>query len=120
MAEKTKNNVNILGRLGRDPDYRISTNGMPIARLSVATNRTAQDGRVFTEWHRVTVFGAAATAAAENLVKGSRVDIEGSLRYNSYTDNEGIVRFTAEIVANPDGVGFLGEVSNEEAPSSEQ
>ena len=54
------NRVMLIGRLGRDPELRYTTNGTPVCSLSIATDESYIDrdgNRVErTEWHRVSVF----------------------------------------------------------------
>lgn len=100
----SKNRVNLLGNLGRDPEHRLLANGTPVTTVSLATSevwRDKQSGerQERTEWHRVIFFGELAKIAAEYLVKGSSIDIEGRLRTRKWTDKDGVERYATEIVA---------------------
>ena len=53
-----------------------------------------------TEWHRVVVFGKLGEIAGDYLRKGSSVYVEGSIRYDKYTDKNGVERYTTDIIAN--------------------
>jgi single-strand DNA-binding protein len=53
-----------------------------------------------TEWHRVKLFGRLAEIAGEYLKKGRQVYIEGSLRTDKYTGQDGVERYSTDIVAN--------------------
>ena len=98
----TKNTVNVMGRLGKAPTLK-SEKG-PAVRLDVATDRYKSDT---TDWHTVTVFGKTAEACMASLKKGSMVDIEGRIKYDKYTQEDGTERWFTEIIANPGGVRFL-------------
>lgn len=101
MAEKSLNKVQIIGRLGKDPELRYTSNGVAVATLSVATNSRYKDGEEWkdqTEWHRVVLWERTAEVAGEYLKKGSQVYIEGRLQTRSYDDKEGVKRYTTEIV----------------------
>ena len=107
MAKGTVNKVIILGRLGQDPEVRATQSGMQVATLSVATNElgkkdasTGQRGQDQTEWHRCLLFGKTAEIAATYLKKGAMVYLEGKLRTNKWTDQNGVDRYTTEIVCN--------------------
>jgi single-strand DNA-binding protein len=52
-----------------------------------------------TEWHRIVVFGKLAETCGNYLAKGRLVYIEGRLRTQQWEDNQGVKRFTTEIVA---------------------
>ena len=98
------NNVILVGNLGRDPEIRYSAEGNAWCNLSLATSfnwRDRQTGerREETEWHRVVMFGRLAEIAGEYLRKGRPVYIEGRLRTRKWTGQDGVERYTTEIVA---------------------
>lgn len=99
------NKVILVGNLGADPETRYSTSGSPIVSIRVATTESWRDKQTGdqqerTEWHRVKFFGRLAEIAAEYLRKGSQVYIEGSIRTDRYTGQDGIERFSTEVIAN--------------------
>lgn len=98
------NKVILIGNLGIDPEVRTLESGTKVARLSVATSEsyTNKEGaRVEeTEWHSITLWRHFAETAEKYLKKGSKVYIEGRLRTRSYTDKEGIQKYTTEIICN--------------------
>lgn len=98
------NKVILVGNLGNDPDTKYTQSGMAITRLSLATTsvRKDKDGnqQERTEWHRVVFFGKLAEIAGEYLRKGSNVYIEGSLRYDKYTGQDGVEKYSTDIVAD--------------------
>lgn len=103
------NLVQIIGRLGRDPELRYTSSGSPICSLNVATDKSYNDrdgNRVErVEWHRVSVFGKIAESCANYLAKGSLVYVEGNLTTRKWQDQNGQERFTTEIKAK--SVQFL-------------
>lgn len=108
------NKVILLGTLGKDPETR----GKACA-LSIATNERWKDKATGemqerTEWHRVKLFGRLAEIASEYLRKGRSVYIEGKLSTSKYTDNQGIERYTTDIIG--DEMQLLGGA--EAKPSS--
>ncbi len=97
------NKVILIGNLGRDPDIRMTSDGEPVANLSVATSETWTDKnsgekKERTEWHRVTIFGGAAKVAQDYLRKGSKVYLEGKLQTRKWQDQSGADRYTTEVV----------------------
>lgn len=104
------NKVILVGNLGGDPEVRYTQGGMAICRISLATTsvRKDRDGnqQERTEWHRVVFFGKLGEIAGEYLRKGSQVYVEGSLRYDKYTGQDGVEKYTTDIVA--DDMQMLG------------
>jgi single-strand DNA-binding protein len=95
------NKAILVGNLGRDPEIRYTQAGEPIANFSVATNErwTDKSGQKqeLTAWHRVEVFGKAAQVARDYLSKGRSVYIEGTIRYDEWTDKDGNKRSATKI-----------------------
>ncbi|MBO4684219.1 MAG: single-stranded DNA-binding protein, partial [Desulfovibrio sp.] len=95
------NRVMLIGRLGRDPELRYTTNGTPVCSLSIATDESYIDrdgNRVErTEWHRVSVFQRQAENCSQYLSKGSLVYVEGQLQTRKFQDQQGQERFVTEI-----------------------
>ncbi len=98
------NTVTLLGNLGADPVVRFTPTGKKVANLSLATterwtDRESGEKKERTEWHRVVLWGRRAEIAEEFLKKGSPALIEGSNRTRSWTDKDGVKRYTTEVVA---------------------
>ncbi len=98
------NKVILIGNLGRDPEVRHTNDGRPIVNLSVATSeswrdRTSGERREKTEWHRVVIFDEKICEVAQKyLNKGSTVYLEGSLQTRKWTDQQGVEKYTTEVV----------------------
>ena len=98
------NKVILIGNLGRDPEIRTTQDGTRIAHLSVATSETWRDRnsgerRERTEWHRVVIFDDKLAEVAEKyLRKGSKVYLEGQLQTRKWTDQQGVEKYTTEVV----------------------
>ncbi|MDR1686161.1 MAG: single-stranded DNA-binding protein [Desulfovibrio sp.] len=97
------NKVILIGRLGRDPELRYTSTGMPVANLNIATDESYTDregNRVEkTEWHKVIVFQRDAENCANYLSKGRLVYVEGSLQTRKWQDQQGQDRYTTEVKA---------------------
>jgi len=95
------NRVTILGNLGNDPEIRTTNTGSTIATLSIATSESYKDKsgnwQETTEWHRIKLWDRLAERASQYLRKGSKVYIEGKLKYGSY-EKDGITRYTTDII----------------------
>ena len=99
------NLVIILGNLGNDPEMRYMPNGDLVANLSIATSETWNDKntgekREKTEWHRVVAYRKTAEIIGQYTRKGSKLYVEGKLQTRKWTDNNGVDRYTTEIIAD--------------------
>jgi single-strand DNA-binding protein len=99
------NKVILIGNLGQDPEVRYMPQGGAVANLSIATSESWKDKatgemKEQTEWHRVVIYQRLAEIAGEYLRKGSKVYIEGKLKTRKWQDQQGVERYTTEIVAN--------------------
>jgi single-strand DNA-binding protein len=98
------NKVILVGNLGRDPEVRRTNNGDPIVNLRIATSETWKDKatgerKEKTEWHQVVIFNENLGRVAEQyLKKGSKVYIEGQLQTRKWTDQQGVEKYSTEIV----------------------
>ncbi len=104
------NKVIVVGRLGADPEVKNISPEQTVARLSVATSESWNDRngqkQERTEWHRIVVWGKLAELCGKYLSKGRQVYLEGKLQTRSWEDDQGVKKYTTEIVANT--VQFLG------------
>ena len=116
------NTVTLVGHLGHKPELRYTPMQAAYALLSVATNERLPDkgdkARERTEWHRVVTWGRTAAACAEHLEVGRQVLIRGRLRTRSWTDRQGVQRWSTEILA--DRVIFLGGPAKRTIEPAEQ
>lgn len=98
------NKVILVGNLGDDPETKYTQGGMAVTkvRLATASVRKDREGNTQerTEWHRVTFFGKLGEIAGEYLRKGSQVYVEGSIRYDKYTGQDGVERYSTDILAS--------------------
>ena len=97
------NKVILLGRLGADPESRMTPGGQQVCTLRLATSESFQkDGQreERTEWHRVILWGRLAELASKYLRKGRSCYIEGKIQTRQWDDAQGQKRYTTEVVAN--------------------
>lgn len=97
------NKVILVGNVGTDPEVRYLPNGNPVANLSVATSESWKDKQTGekqerTEWHRIVFFNRLAEIVSEYVKKGSKLYVEGSLRTRKWQDQNGVDKYTTEIV----------------------
>jgi single-strand DNA-binding protein len=104
------NRVNISGNLTRDPELRATQTGTPVLKFGVAVNDRTKDplGQWVDRPNFVdcVMFGNRAQAVQRFLSKGSKVSLEGKLRYSSWQDKQtGQNRSKIEVVV--DEVEFM-------------
>jgi single-strand DNA-binding protein len=119
------NKVMLIGRLGQDPEKRVTPSGASVVTISLATSEKFKDKQgnkqENTEWHRVVFWNKQADLIEQYCKKGSQLFVEGSLTTNKWKDKDGNERFTTEIKghnlqfldppqqnAPPQGVGYGG------------
>ncbi|MXV96650.1 MAG: single-stranded DNA-binding protein [Gemmatimonadetes bacterium] len=99
-VSRSVNKIILVGNVGSDPDVRVTSAGVKVARVSLATNwrTTGEDSEERTDWHRVNLWGRLAQVAEEYVSKGDKLYVEGYLQYDSY-ERDGVTIPTAEIRA---------------------
>src|SRR5436309_10677705 len=101
---KDLNKVQLIGRLGQDPELKYTQSGVAVAKFSVATGQQwkDQDGnqQERTEWHNITAWRRLAEICSEYLKKGSKAYLEGSLKTDSWEDENKKKHYKTEIVLN--------------------
>jgi len=98
------NKVELIGRVGKDPETRYMPDGRCVVGFSVATSERWKDKvsgeqKEATEWHNITIFGALAEIAAKFLVKGSLVFLEGKIKTEKY-EQSGVTKYSVKIVCD--------------------
>ena len=86
-----RNSVQLIGRLGKDPEIKTFSSGKKLATVTLATNETYtnQKGEKVkdTQWHNLIIFGKLVTIVQNYLKKGNEVAIEGKLVHRVYESN---------------------------------
>ena len=99
-----RNKVQLIGRLGQDPEIITFNDGNKMAKFSMATDDSYKDKdgnkveRAY--WHNVIVKGGLVNVVESYVTKGQEVAIEGKLTNRSYNDKAGHTRYTTEILCN--------------------
>lgn len=96
------NKVILIGRLGADPEKRLTGSGKPVTNFSMATTERwlneHGEKQVRTEWIKIVLFNRQAEIADQYLKKGSLVYIEGSLQTRKWEDQNQITHYSTEVV----------------------
>jgi single-strand DNA-binding protein len=96
------NRVELIGRLGRDPESHFTPTGKKVCQFSLATSRrwksSEGEPREITDWFNVEAWGRLGEICQEYLKKGSLVYLEGRLQTDRY-EHEGETRFFTKVIA---------------------
>ena len=117
------NQVQLIGRLGRDVEIRTTGSGGKVANLNVATDESYIDksGQKVdkAEWHRVVSFQDGVVDMLERHArKGRLVYVQGKLQTTKWQDANGNDRYTTEIIIVPGGrIQFMDKTDDRPAPS---
>ena len=112
----------LIGNLGKDPVLKMTTDGKPVARFSLATTETWKNSKggqqSKTEWHNIVVWGKQAEIAEKFLRKGKQVKVEGRIQHRDYTDQAGAKKSFTEIKC--DNFVMLGKGKKEGQGAAQQ
>jgi|ADurb_Gel_03_Slu_FD_contig_71_353174_length_1220_multi_3_in_0_out_0_2 single-strand DNA-binding protein len=98
------NVVCLIGRLGKDPELRVTQSGTSVARFSIAVDR--RDENKTTDWFEITCFGKVAESTGQYMKKGCMVGVTGRLQQDKWQDKQsGQNRSKVSIIAGQ--VDFL-------------
>ena len=111
------NKVQLIGRLGQDPEMHYTNNGKTVTKFTVAVNRhwlnANGEAREVTEWFNVEAWNGLAETCNQHLTQGRLVYVEGSLQTDRYEDETGMTRTYTKVVAK--NVQFLDAVPADES-----
>ncbi|WP_338359460.1 single-stranded DNA-binding protein [Yeosuana marina] len=99
-----RNKVQLIGRLGQDPEIITFEDGGKIARFNLATDDSYKDKQgnkiERTYWHPVVVKNGLVKVVENYITKGKEIAIEGKLTNRSWDDNDGKKHYVTEVVVN--------------------
>ena len=101
IMSSLKNSVQLLGRLGRDAQVKVSQNGVQYCHISFVTNLTYLDkdkNEVSTvQWHSLSIWGSLTRVLEKKGQKGSLWIVQGKLVNNTYIDRNGMEQRKTEV-----------------------
>jgi len=114
------NTVVLIGRLTRDPELRYVSSGQPVARFTLAVDRTfaTERGKGAADFIPVVAWRKSAELISTHLSKGRLVAVEGRLQVRFYEAQDGRKLRAAEVVANR--IQFLDRKKVKDMPPVEQ
>ena len=99
-----RNQVRLIGHLGKDFETKSFEGGSVVANGSMATNEIYKnqkgERKEETQWHKIVAWGKTADLMSTLLGKGDQVVIEGKLVYRTYEDSAGVKRQVSEVLVN--------------------
>jgi single-strand DNA-binding protein len=99
----TLNRVQLIGRLGKDPESRFTPNGKKVTHFSLAIGsrwKSAQgEVKESTEWVNIEAWGRLGEVCEQYLHKGSLAFIEGRLKTDKYEDKSGETKYYTKVIA---------------------
>lgn len=115
-----KNRIQLIGNVGKDPEFRMLDSGKHVSNFSMATSdsykNAAGEKTVDTQWHQIVAWGGLAEIADKYLKKGSEVAVQGKLIHRNYEGPDGQKRYVSEIIA--DEILLMGKPQTEPTHSS--
>ena len=104
------NKVILIGRLTRDPEFRQTTSGIPVCRICRPHKKDAEQQADFIN---ISCWRQTAEFVSRYFSKGKKIVVEGTLRNNDYTDQNGVKHYSMEVLAQ--NVEFGESKGNSEA-----
>lgn len=119
------NNVQLSGRLTKDPDVKFSQDGtISCARFTLAVDRKGkkQEGKPTADFISCVAFSNTATFVKDYLHKGTKIVIDkGRIQSGSYVKEDGQKVYTTDIVADSIEFAESKSASNQaQAPAQPQ
>jgi single-strand DNA-binding protein len=97
------NKVILIGNVGKDPEVKVISDSLKIAKFSVATSESYTDKKgekiTTTQWHNCVVWNKQADIVEKYVTKGMQLYIEGKLNY-SKSEKDGETKYFTEIIVN--------------------
>lgn len=101
---RLNNKVQLIGHFGDDIKMHYFENGNSVGNVSLATNNKykKKEGEVVneTEWHNLVFRNKGAEVIEKHTKKGSKLMVEGRLKYRQWDDKDGVKRYSTEIHVN--------------------
>ena len=96
-----RNQAQLIGYVGNDPEITELEGGKKLAKFSLATNEiynnAAGERTLSTEWHTIIAWDRQAEIAEKYVQKGKEIAVSGRITHRSYDDNEGQKKRITEI-----------------------
>jgi len=121
------NKIQLIGRVGADPELRFTTDGTAVAQFNLATTKSWKkngEKQEKTTWHKIIAWRKLAEIIGQYVHKGSLIYVEGKMQSREYDGKDGTTKKVTEIVLNDmkmlGGKSEGGSSSSSSRPSSSQ
>lgn len=97
------NNINLIGYITKEVELKISPSGVSHASFTIAVKRQFKDkqtGEYQSDFINCKIFGKSAEFLTNYTNKGSQIGVQGSLQTGKYTNNEGVIVYTTDVMVN--------------------
>lgn len=106
--------MNILGRVGKDPEHRTAASGTTFANFSIAVDGWAKPGEdKKTEWFNCIAFKAKADVVDQYVKKGDLIFVSARMQTRKYEDKNGTERTSVEFIV--DELQLIGRTEKRDA-----
>ncbi len=99
-----RNQVQLIGNLGKKPEIKTFGTDKKVATFSLATSDYYFDSKgekkEQTQWHNIAVWGKQANVVEKFLDKGMQIAVSGKITYRQYDDKDGNKKYFTEIIAS--------------------
>ena len=114
------NKVLLTGNIVRDPEYRSTQTGTPVCNFTVAVNRKFKDssGTYPSDYINCVAWRGTADFVHKYFLKGSPIEIEGTLQTRNFEDSKGIKRYVTEVYVEQ--AGFNGRKMRDDVSEHEK
>ena len=97
-----RNQVQLIGHVGQDPEIKTFEGEKKLASLSIATNDVYKNDKgekvEQTQWHRISAWGKTAELIEKYVTKGKEIAVQGKLTHRSYDDKNGDKKYVTEVI----------------------
>jgi len=108
------------GNIVKDPEYRSTKDGTPVCNFTVAINRKFKDssGTYPSDYINCVAWRGTADFVHKYFLKGSLIEIEGTLQTRNFEDSKGIKRYVTEVYVEQ--AGFNGRKMRDDVSEHEK
>lgn len=99
---RSLNRVTLIGNLARDPEVKFTPSGSAVCTFTIVTNRywktDSGEQKESAEYHRIVAWDKLGELCGQLLKKGTKTFVEGRLQTRKWAGQDGVDRYTTEIV----------------------
>lgn len=113
------NKISLIGRLGRDPEVKQTTNGKAVATFTLAVDRRFKNasGQKEADWVNIVAWDKSAELIGQYVKKGDQIGVVGRLQIRNYDGTDGQKRYVTEVICEEfDFISNQGQKQENFAP----